>query len=104
MRSLFLYGVADRLNACAYLDGVFTKIGEGEWILGGETRPFAWLRIAEGPELYGDESDADIEPGPCILVDLSGDTPDRKADLIALLRKAQSQLGGTLRDDGDALV
>lgn len=104
MRSLFLYGVADRLTASAYLDRVVTKVGEGEWILGGETRPFAWLRIEDGPELYGDERDADIESGPCIIVDLSGATPDCKADLVALLKKAQSQLGGTLRDDDDALV
>lgn len=104
MRSLFLYGITDRQNASAFLDSVLAKVGDGEWSLGDEGRVFAWLRIEPGPDVHGDEGDEIIEPGPCIVADLSGAVPDRKADLVAFMKKAQSELGGALRDDGDALL
>ena len=101
MRTLFLYGLADPLGTAAYLDSVLPSQSDGEWTLGDEQRTFAWLRIDANPELLGDESDKFIEPGPCLVADLSGAMPDRKPDLIAFLRGVQSSNGGTLRDDND---
>jgi len=103
MRSLFLYGLKDAAVAAAWLNQHLPPIGDGEWALGDGGRIWAWLRLGE-PELYGDESDADIEWGPCIIADLSSTLPDRRDDLIAFLGKAQAALGGVIRDDNDVLI
>jgi len=105
VRTLFLYGVRDARRASVYLDQHLNPNGEGEWTLGDSTRPFAWLRVDPQPELYdGDARNALIEPGPCIVADRSGALADREPDLVAFLKQAQSVLGGTVRDDNDALM
>lgn len=104
MRTLFLYGIADARQACAYLDRHLTQNGEGEWTLCDGGRPFAWLRVDPEPELYGDAGDALIERGPCIVADRSGALSHREPDLVAFLKLAQSTLGGTLRNDNDELL
>jgi hypothetical protein len=93
MRSYFLEGLPDRNSAREALSDRLLN----------QTDPWL-LHDSQGDVVAFFEIVTSESEGVAIQADMSGRHFDRDAEVLAVLRDLQKQLGGTITDDDDGLV
>jgi len=91
MKSYFLAPIASRENALIALDAVLSKGTNQTWfIMSSDADPMAYISLVESDDVTGLRT---------IQVDVSGRHYDRDADVLNVLEKLKTILGGEITND-----
>lgn len=91
MKSYFLAPIASRENALIALDAILSKGTDQTWfMMATDADPMAYISLIEVDDTTGLRT---------IQVDMSGRHYDRDADVLTVLEKLKTILGGEITND-----